>query len=167
MVQRIYAYENQPYPNSTLPVLYYKNALKDSLGESFTADDVLELFERNGYTNGWVNGIHSEHHFHPNTHEVLACVEAQGMVQIGGDRGEITQFRKGDILLVPAGVAHKKVDGDMKFQVVGAYPEELSPEMQYGNADDYESMRSRSEEVEVPKTDPLTGSPGAVDEYWK
>jgi len=89
------------------------------------------------------------------------------MVQIGGDRGEITQFRKGDILLVPAGVAHKKVDGDMKFQVVGAYPEELSPEMQYGNADDYESMRSRSEEVEVPKTDPLTGSPGAVDEYWK
>lgn len=167
MVQRIYANENPPFPNNSLPILYYKKGLQDALGESFTAQEVLELFESNGYTNGWSNGILDEHHFHTNTHEVLACVEDEAMVQLGGADGDVFPFRKGDVLLLPAGVAHKKVDGELNFQVVGAYPEGLSPDMQKENVDDYEELRNRVENVETPKTDPLTGSPGGVDEYWK
>lgn len=167
MVQEIYANENRPFPNNSLPILYYKNALKDSLEESYTAQDVLDLFASNGYTNGWINGIHTDHHFHSNTHEVLACVESEGRVQLGGTDGDVFPFRKGDILLLPAGVAHQKVDAEQGFRVVGAYPDDLSPDMQMGNADDYEAIRSRVANVDKPKTDPLTGSPGAVDEYWK
>lgn len=167
MAKRINLTENKPYPNNELPVLYYENILKEVLDESFTAHDVLQLFENNGYTNGWVNGILARHHFHSTAHEVLACTKGEVKVQLGGENGEMTTLREGDVILLPAGTSHKKLDATENFEIVGAYPVNDSEyDFQYGDAISYEAIKKRIKEVKLPDTDPVTGSPGEVQKYW-
>lgn len=108
MVEHFHVKENRPFPNSTLPVLYYPDVLKGILGENFTDDDVLSLFEKYDYSNGWTGGIHPFHHFHSNTHEVLGCLSGEANVQLGGPDADIYPFSAGDVLLLPAGTSHKK-----------------------------------------------------------
>lgn len=167
MVQTIYLSENKPYPNNELPVLFYQNILEDILGKDYTTEGVLRLFENNGYVNGWVGGIMNRHHFHSTAHEVLACTRGEVTVILGGENGEITPIRKGDVVLLPAGTSHKKVDASENFEIVGAYPTNGSDyDFQYGDANDYQAIKDRIREVELPQTDPVTGSPGAVQDNW-
>jgi len=167
MVELIYANENEPFPNNSLPILLYKNDLKENFEGSYSSEDVLNLLENNGYSNGWTGGILKEHHFHSNTHEVLACIQGKAKVQLGGPDGDVFDIRENDVLLLPAGVAHKKVDGSRDFQIVGAYPDGIEFDMQKGNASDYEKIRGSVSNVAIPKTDPLSGTPGAIGEHWQ
>lgn len=167
MVDTIYLSENRPFPNHTFPVLYYENILTEVLGEEYTPEDVIALFERNGYTDGWINGIMDRHHFHSNAHEALACTRGEVRVQLGGPHGEMLTIRKGDVLLLPAGTSHKRLDGSENFQIVGAYPTN-NPEkdFQYGEESLYEQMKENIANVEKPLTDPVTSSPSNINEYW-
>lgn len=167
MVEPIYLTENEPYPNNSLPALYYEDVLNDVLDDNFNTNDVLELFENNGYDHGWKGIIEDRHHFHSNAHEALAITKGEVTVQLGGQNGEMRTLRQGDVLLVPAGVAHKRLDGSKNFEVVGAYPangENL--DMQYGDASDYEAIKENISNVGRPLTDPVTGNPGDMEEYW-
>lgn len=167
MVTIIQLTENEPYPNNILPVLYYEDVLSDALTEDFTTDNVLEFFENNGYTHGWINGILDRHHFHSNAHEALAVTKGEVTVQLGGQNGEMMTLRKGDVVLLPAGTAHKRLDGTENFEIVGAYPSNGENfDMQYGDASDYEAIKENISNVERPLTDPVTGNPGDMDEYW-
>lgn len=167
MVKAIYLRENEPYPNNTLPVLYYLNALGNALEEDYTADDVIAFFERNGYDNGWANGILDKHHFHSTAHEALACTKGQVTVQLGGPNANIYTLRKGDVVLLPAGTSHKKLDASENFEIVGAYPTNgAQHDMQYGNASDYDAILALIADVPKPLTDPVTNSPKDIDEYW-
>lgn len=167
MVDTIYISENRPFPNHTFPVLYYENVLTDVLGEEYTPEDVLALFERNGYTDGWVNIIMERHHFHSTAHEALACTRGEVRVQLGGPHGKMLTFRKGDVLLLPAGTSHKKLDGTENCQVVGAYPpHSIKKDFQYGEDHVYDEMKDNIANVEKPLTDPVTGSPAHIDKYW-
>lgn len=167
MVEVIHIKENQPYPNNTLPVLYYENVLSNVLEETYTADDVLSFFEHNGYVDGWVAGIMDKHHFHSTAHEVLACTQGEVTVQLGGPNGEMHIFRKGDVVLLPAGVSHKKLDATEVFEIVGAYPQnDAEYDFQYGDARDYEAIKANINSVNKPLTDPITGSPKDINEYW-
>lgn len=38
--------------------------------------------------------------------------------------------------------------------------------MQYGDASDYEKIKENIKNVPRPLTDPVTGNPGDMDEYW-
>lgn len=168
MVSIIKRNENEPYPNNTLAVLYYENALNERLESGYSSEDVVEFFENNGYENGWINGIKDQHHFHSNAHEALAVTKGEVTVQLGGPNTDIITLRKGDVVLLPAGTAHKRLDGTENFEVVGAYPangENL--DMQYGDASDYEAIKENIENVGIPRTDPVTGSPADMERYWK
>lgn len=168
MVKAIYLKENNPYPNNTLPVLYYENALNNLLNDDYTADDVIAFFDRNGYENGWTDGILAKHHFHSKAHEALACTKGQVTVQLGGPNGELYIFKKGDVLLLPAGTSHKKLDASENFQIVGAYPiNGPEQDMQYGDSNDYEAILATIADVPRPLTDPVTNSPKNIKEYWK
>lgn len=167
MVVAINISENKPFPNNTLPVLYYEDVLSDVLDASYTADDVLSFFEDNGYIKGWVAGIMDKHHFHSTAHEALACTEGKVRVQLGGPNGEMYTLRKGDVILLPAGVSHKKLGATQGFEIVGAYPQNDSKyDFQYGAASDYEAIKESIKNVNKPLTDPITGSPKNIDEYW-
>lgn len=166
MVKTFYTEENKPFPNNSLPVLYYPKAVVNVLDESDSAQNVLDLFEKNGYTNGWVNGIFSYHHFHSNTHEVLACIAGTANIQLGGPGAQMYVFSKGDVLFLPAGVAHKRINASNDFTIVGAYPDGLEPDMQKGKAEDYEAIKESIKSVKQPKCDPVEGKDGAVLKYW-
>lgn len=167
MVKTITLAENKPYPNNELPVLIYKDVLNDALNQDYSAEDVLNLFENNGYDRGWISVIADEHHFHSNAHEALAVTRGEVTVLLGGQNGEITTLRKGDVILLPAGTAHKRLDGSNDFQIAGAYPSNGDDfDMQYGNASDYEQIKENISNVGRPLTDPVTGDPGDMEEYW-
>ena len=167
MVKAIFLKENEPYPNNPLPVLYYENMLENALHEDYTADDVIAFFVRNGYDNGWANGILAEHHFHSTTHEALACTKGEVTVQLGGPNAAFYTLRKGDVILLPAGTGHKKLNASENFEIVGAYPKNGSEyDMQYGHASDYDSILATVADVPKPLTDPVTNSPKDIEEYW-
>lgn len=167
MVEPIFLKENEPYPNNALPVLYYENVLESALGGSYTGNDVKELFESNGYVGGWSGGIMDRHHFHSSAHEALACTSGELRVQLGGPNGEMFTICTGDVLLLPAGTAHKKLDATEKYEIIGAYPlNDSDYDFQYGDASDYEAIKETIKNVEIPHTDPVTGSSSHIEEYW-
>lgn len=168
MVQITNLSENKPYPNNSLPVLYYENALGETLGDDYSSEDVINFFKNNGYEDGWSGVIEDEHHFHSNAHEALAVTRGEVTLQIGGPHADMKTFRKGDVLLLPAGTAHKRLDGSENFEVVGAYPENGEKlDMQYGDTGDYDSIKKNISQVDLPLTDPVTGSPRDIEEYWQ
>ncbi|HLR92148.1 MAG TPA: cupin domain-containing protein [Atopostipes sp.] len=167
MVRPIYLRENEPYPNNSLPALYYENVLDGALGEGYSSNDVLTLFENNGYTNGWKGSVKDRHHFHSNAHEALACTNGQIQIQLGGQNGEMLKLQKGDVLLLPAGTAHKRLNASAEHEIIGAYPlNDTDYDFQYGDASDYEAIKENISNVVIPHTDPVTGSPANIEEYW-
>lgn len=168
MVEIMKISENKPYPNNSLPVLYYENALNDVLGDDYSSKDVVEFFENNGYEKGWIGVVKDKHHFHSNAHETLAVTKGEVTLQLGGPHADMKTFRRGDVILLPAGTAHKRLGGSENFEVVGAYPENgENLDMQYGDASNYEAIKENIGQVELPLTDPVTGSPRDIDEYWR
>jgi len=166
MSETLYLKENEPYPNNELPVLYYPGAIEKMTDSPEAGQEVKAFLEKNGYSNGWLNGIYSYHHFHSNTHEVLACISGEAMVQLGGPESETYLFQKGDVLLLPAGTAHKRIESTDDFQIVGAYPDGIEPDLQKGHPKDYRQIKKTIAGVPVPKTDPVKNTEGAVFEHW-
>jgi hypothetical protein len=53
-------------------------------------------------------------------------------VQLGGERGVVQEVHPGDVIIIPAGVAHKNLGPTADFGVVGAYPEGQDWDINYG-----------------------------------
>ncbi len=152
------------FPNSDLPVLIYKNALE--LPED--APHIIEdLFLKNNWSNSWRNGIYDYHHYHSITHEVLGVYEGSTMVELGGAKGLTLFIEKGDIIIIPAGVAHRNVTPDSKFKCVGAYPEGKDYDIKKGDPEDRPGADKNIKKVPLPKNDPLSGSEGPLTSFWK
>lgn len=156
---KIHIKENKPFPNNEIPVIIYKDALETLFDDSnYSDEEVLRFLESNRYSNGWTNGILTRHHFHSNAHEVLACVSGSASVQLGGPKSDIITFKKGDVLFLPAGTAHKNIETTGNFTIVGAYPNGGSYDMRYGEIVEYEQMKVNIGNVDEPKFDPVTGN---------
>lgn len=167
MTETIFIKENHPYPNNSLPVLYYEGAIKNLTDSPEAAQEVQAFFKENGYSNIWIDGIFSYHHFHSNTHEALACLAGEAEVQLGGPDAEIFLFRKGDVLLLPAGTTHKQINATEEFKIIGAYPNGIEPDLQKGSLEAYSEIKKRISEVPIPETDPLNKKEGATFDHWK
>jgi len=108
------------FPNSPLPVLLYRGVLTDRGVAS--PEDALAMFSGNGWVNGWINGLFGYHHYHSSAHEALAVAAGWARAALGGPDGATVEARAGDVLVLPAGVAHKKIAAASNFILVGAYP---------------------------------------------
>jgi uncharacterized protein YjlB len=58
---------NKDFPNNSLPVLLYKNALMLPHQKNKAAEIAQQIFFRNGWSNSWRNGIYDFHHHRSNT----------------------------------------------------------------------------------------------------
>jgi len=157
--------DNGIFPNSMLPVLYYPSALKLPL--LFSAMHVKSIFEKNDWTNNWRNGIYTYHHYHSVTHEAMAVIRGETKLQLGGDNGIELMIRKGDVLVIPAGVAHKNLGGEKDVIVVGGYPGGKDYDMNYGKPGERPGVDNNIRKLPIPSTDPVLGKAQGVPKIWK
>jgi uncharacterized protein YjlB len=150
--------------NSKLPLLVYRGILV--LPQSNPAAVVEKLFERNGWHGCWRNGIYGFHHYHSSAHEVLGVYGGCAQVQMGGNHGASLTVACGDVIIIPAGVAHKNLESDSEFRVVGAYPRGQGPDMCYGKAGERPRAEKNISKVTLPKMDPVYGADGLLAKHW-
>lgn len=157
--------DDGPFPNNgLLPLLHYPQVFQ--VDHENDTDTIKELLETNRWTSAWINGIYSEHHYHSTAHEVLVALAGSARVQFGGPDGIILTFEKGDVVIIPAGVAHKRVDDGEGFSCMGAYPEGQNYDMKYGKPGERPAVDEAIKNVPLPENDPLYGIDGPLIKSW-
>jgi uncharacterized protein YjlB len=149
--------------NSSLPLIVYRSAL--ATGPRCVAD-CEKLFADNGWSGGWRNGIYAHHHYHGTAHEVLGIAAGSVRVRLGGEDGTTVELHAGDVVVIPAGVAHKNECASPDLVVVGAYPGGKSPDMCTPTAQGRERALRHVREVPLPASDPVYGKPGPLIKRW-
>ncbi|OHB65412.1 MAG: hypothetical protein A2Y76_10555 [Planctomycetes bacterium RBG_13_60_9] len=154
------------FPNNRkLPLLVYKKALNP--GTADLTAEVQALFAENRWGESWIDGIYDFHHYHSTAHEVLAICGGQAQVRFGGEHGITLTLSAGDVVVIPAGVAHKSLGAGADFLVVGAYPRGREGcDMCYGKHGERPDMDKNVVAVPTPESDPLYGPDGPLMKHW-
>ncbi|WYZ35452.1 hypothetical protein EsH8_X_000099 [Colletotrichum jinshuiense] len=168
-------------PNNVLPVLVYRNVLPEPYNEE-TVSDYLQRY-------GWVKkgtwGAITTKHFHPNTHECYGIFQGDSELVFGegggdtGGTGARCLVRAGDVVVVPAGVAHASVAQEQKlaegghkgerYRYIGVYPEGAPKwRNEYGKTPlgDSRELAHEVAAVPVPDQDPVSGRGGPLVQIW-
>ena len=151
-------------PNNKLPLLVYKNVTKET-GDA-AAKWFEERFAGNNWKNSWRNGIFNYHHYHSNTHEVLGIYSGSALLQLGGEKGEKLKVSAGDLIIIPAGVAHKNLESE-ELGVVGAYPDGRSHDLNTGKEGERPDADKKITAVPLPEADPLQGKDAGLRSVWE
>ena len=153
--------------NEDLPLLVCRDAVAL---EGPDGDDPAAVFERvfarNGWGGAWHNGVYGYHHYHSTAHEVLGVARGTARVQFGGEAGPVVDLSPGDVVVIPAGVAHKNLGSSDDFLVVGAYPSDQNFDMNYGRPGERPEADRNLRRTPVPETDPVFGEDGPVVVEW-
>lgn len=151
--------------NEQLPLLIYPQFF-DIIDEDGGAL-IEQTFRENGWLNTWQNGIYDYHHYHSTTHEVLGIAHGSAVVHFGGPSGVIVEIQHGDIVIIPAGVAHKCLTHSHDFKCVGGYPRHMQPDMNEGKPGERPLADYQIRKVPLPDTDPVFGADGPLLDHWK
>ncbi|MBL0405933.1 cupin domain-containing protein [Microvirga aerilata] len=160
-----YVFQNNGMvPNSSLPLIVRRGAIPPS------ADDPTKAFKttfaKNGWSNAWLGGIHDYHHYHPNTHEVLGVASGSGQIRFGGEDGDLVAVTMGDVIVIPAGVAHALINASDDFAVVGAYPGGADYDTVRDDPKALNASQQRIAQVPLPPSDPVDGANGPLTKLW-
>jgi len=153
----IYFEKTGDVPNSHLPVLIFRQVLAPQTSQK--AERFRSAFKSNSWTGLWTDTIYDYTHFHSNSHEVLGIAEGRVSVKLGGDAGRLFRLKAGDMIVLPAGVGHRRVGGDDGLKVIGAYP---SGQSHY----DMKRQGQSVPKVRLPSTDPYYGEDGPLVKVW-
>ena len=127
----------------------------------------MELtFLVNDWSNPWRDGIFGYHHFHSNAHEVLGIAAGEADIEFGGPGGQAVEVRVGDVVVIPAGVAHRNAGQMGNLLVIGAYPGGTSYDLRRGDAGEHDLMLQNIAAVPPPKRDPVFGLGGPLHKLW-
>jgi uncharacterized protein YjlB len=163
-IEKIVLQDDGTFPNSPFPALLYKGVL--DIPMLFPAMHIKHLLEKNGWSNSWDAGVFEYHHYHSITHEVLGIYKGRAKLQLGGTKGPQIFVEKGDVLIIPAGVAHKNLGAENAVGVIGAYPGGRDYDINYGKPGERPGTDRNISKVPVPATDPIGISEGLI-QLWK
>lgn len=152
------------YPNSDLPLVIYTAALEP---DTVDAPAFERCFYAHDWRGSWRDGIYSMHHYHSTSHEVLGVYRGWADVQLGGPDGTTRRVNPGDVVIIPAGVAHKLIDSSADFRVVGAYPRGRKPDLLYGNEGERPEADHNIARLPIPDFDPVYGPDGPLRSLWE
>ena len=151
-------------PNSALPLVVYRGALPAG-GDRAAACE--EMFAANGWPDSWRNGIYGHHHYHSTAHEVLGIASGEARVRLGGENGKTVELRAGDVVVIPAGVAHKRESASGDLLVIGSYPRGTRPDMCRAEPRDHDRAVANIGAVALPGCDPVTGRADPLLDCWR
>jgi uncharacterized protein YjlB len=152
------------FPNSRLPLLFYEEALPRS---TVTPETLERLFDDNGWPPAWRSSIYTFHHYHSTAHETLGIAAGSARLMLGGPQGEEFDVRAGDVIVIPAGVAHRKLSSSEDFLVVGCYPPGQDWDLLRGEPGDRPKADANIARVPLPQSDPVGGSDGPLRKKWR
>ncbi len=149
-------------PNSHLPLLVYRDAVPaDAAG-------IERMFAANQWPPAWRDGVHPFHHFHSTAHEALGVARGEASVLFGGPGGKVLTVRAGDVVVIPAGVAHCNQAQSDDLLIVGAYPEDtVRPDLRRGKPDEHDAAKRAIAQVALPPADPVNGAEGGLFKSWR
>lgn len=150
--------------NPRLPLLVYPRAVR--LPAQDPASVFEALFSGNGWVGCWRNGIFPFHHYHSTAHEVLGIYSGSAVAQLGGEGGITLTLEPGDVVIIPAGVGHKRISSTGGLGVVGAYPRGQQPDMCRAGEASPARGAAQAARVPVPVQDPVHGAGGPMCERW-
>jgi uncharacterized protein YjlB len=150
--------------NAALPLVVYRGALA---ADGDRAQACERMFARHGWPGAWRNGIHAHHHYHSTAHEVLGIARGNAQVRLGGPGGQVVELNAGDVVVIPAGVAHKRESASGDLLVIGAYPIGQSPDMCRAEAAVHDRALAAIAAVPLPEADPVTGRADPLLEAWQ
>lgn len=151
------------FPNSRLPLLIYRSALP---AEETDAEALEALFASCGWPPAWRSSIFTYHHYHSTAHETLGVASARARLMLGGPEGREFEVSAGDVIVIPAGVAHRRLESSSGFLVVGCYPPGQGWDLLRGEASDRPAADRNIAAVPLPPTDPVAGSEGPLVSLW-
>ncbi|MFC1653021.1 cupin domain-containing protein [Planctomycetota bacterium] len=167
-VQAIRFKDDGTFPNNQdLPLIIYDQVFPPEDDGLVPLERIWTVIEAHHWGNAWTNGIYTYHHYHSTAHEVLIVCQGDVTVQFGGPQGEQQMLQTGDAVVIPAGVAHKKVQAAHNFSIVGAYPQGQIYDMCYGKSDERPKADRNIKAVPIPAEDPIYGLQGPLSRYWK
>jgi len=153
------------FPNSRHPALVYRGVATEPAAARATA--LERLFSRHQWPAAWRNGLYTQHHYHAAAHEVLGVYEGWVQARLGGEGGTLLLLQAGDVLVIPAGVAHRNEGQSKDFRVVGAYPRGTEMDMFYGEPGERPRADRTIAAVPLPEQDPVFGAGGPLLDLWR
>jgi uncharacterized protein YjlB len=150
--------------NPALPLVLYRGAL-GSEGDLATRCEAM--FDAHDWPGPWRNGIYGHHHYHSTAHEVLGIARGSARVRLGGDNGATVELRTGDVVVIPAGVAHKRETASPDLLVIGSYPKGQRPDICRAEAGAHDIAAANVAKVALPACDPVTGEHGPLLDCWR
>ena len=148
-------------PNNRLPLLVYRNALPPDPAR------IDQAFAANQWPPAWRNGVYPFHHFHTTAHEVLGVARGEVSVLFGGPGGQVLTVKAGDVVVIPAGVAHCNQGQSDDLLIVGAYPSNApDPDLKRGKPAEHDAALRSVQAVPLPPADPVQGPDGALHRLW-
>ncbi len=152
--------------NPRLPLLVYRAAFSLA-GEKDPAVPFERAFAAHGWGDGWRNGIYPFLHFHTTTHEVLGIARGRATVEFGGARGRKFEVGPGDVVVLPAGTGHRRIDASGDLLVVGAYPLNGALDQKRPGEIDHAKALDNVAKVPLPEMDPVCGRSGPLTALWQ
>lgn len=167
-------------PNTSiqdLPLLVYRSAF-----DSKEHTKLKETLRQNGIEPQWTYGMYPFSHYHT-VHEVLSILSGDATLRFGGegDAEYVVEsvnsdvpieidISAGDVIVVPAGVAHRHVEERHGFSMLGSYVRGVSWDM--NNCKNVQEEKSAIEKIKkLPplESDPLYGNceDSPVKRFWK
>lgn len=162
-------------PNTSIqnkPLLIYHSAFKRDVSVSRVSAHLNNI---GVVLPQWQYTMYSQSHFHSTTHEVLSVVSGSARLCFGGEENPQrveTVVTTGDVIVVPAGVAHRLLEdqsgtstahGDgAGFSMLGSYPKASQDwDMCYGTPDeDEQKVKERISQLRWLDQDPIYGLDG-------
>ena len=153
------------FPNSVLPLLVYRQAFTTEAEDR--ASSIEQCLAENDWTNSWRNGVYSFAHYHSTTHEALGVYCGAATLRLGGEHSRDIEVHAGDVIVIPAGVAHRKISASADFAVVGAYPCGREWDLLRGRPGERPRTDHNIAALPIPDNDPIYGANGPLRQIWK
>ncbi|TPI57362.1 cupin domain-containing protein [Mesorhizobium sp. B3-1-3] len=154
---------NGRVPNSRLPVCVYRDV------HAWGGPELEHRLRLNNWYPSWHSpiGMYPQHHFHSQAHELIAVTRGEITGLFGGHDGREVTLRRGDIVVIPAGVGHFGVSLTEDLFVTGAFPAGFGVlDFRLGYPSEYYELAETARKVPIPAFDPVFGSRGPLPALW-